>query len=76
MRGFQFKIGQRVYYAPKKSLGTVLETVNKNDATDRMLQGRRYIIKLDNQTCWSVLERFLSSKEAYTEVKDETAIAS
>lgn len=76
MRDFQFKIGQRVYYSPKKSLGTVVEIVNETDAIDRMLQGTRYVVRLDNRVCWSVLERFLVSKETYTEMKDETAIAS
>ena len=69
----RFREGARVYYSPKQKLGTVLEVLNADDPADRALQGYRYIVRLEDRTEWSVLERTLTPKNQEKESIDEKA---
>jgi hypothetical protein len=69
----RFRDGARVYYNPKKQLGTVLEILNADDPADRALQGWRYIVRLEDRTEWSILENQLTPKNQEKETANEKA---
>lgn len=69
----RFREGARVYYNPKQKRGTILEILNADDPADRALQGWRYIVRLEDLTEWSVLERTLTPKNQEKESANEEA---